>query len=74
MKQKVINLVNEQINPKLAQHKGSCEIVDVVGTTVKIKLTGGCSGCKGRKMTFYNGIVPFMKQHIPEIENVELID
>ena len=74
MKSKLEKLILEEINPVLQQHYGSCELVKVEGNEVYVRLTGGCTGCPGRKMTFFGNIVPFLKEEIPELGEVHLVD
>lgn len=68
------DIIDNIINPILAQHSGSCELVRVMNDIVYLKLNGGCSGCPSRKMTLLKGISPILKDKISEIKEVELVD
>lgn len=70
----ITTLLNERINPVLAQHKGSCELVSVENGVVCLKLLDGCIGCPGRRATLLNGIKPFIQQNFPEVLDVVLVD
>ncbi len=65
-------VIEEDVNPYLAMHSGGCELVDYVDGVVTIRLFGGCSGCPSSHITLFNGIVPILKEKIPEIQDVEL--
>ena len=70
MKEKVQKAL-EKIKPMLQADGGDVELVDVKNGTVKVRLTGACSGCPMSQMTLKNGIEKFLKEEIPEIESVE---
>ena len=48
---KRIEQVIDSIRPQLQLDKGDAELVDVVGNTVYLKMTGACSGCQMAAMT-----------------------
>lgn len=73
MKEQVQSLINEKINPVLALHKGACQLIDVDShNDVYIRLTGGCVGCPSSKITLYNGIIPIIRENLPDINDVYL--
>jgi Fe-S cluster biogenesis protein NfuA len=74
MKDKLQDIIENKINPVLATHNGSCELVDYVDGTVSLKLNGGCVGCPGRRMTIENGIKPLFQQELSEVVDVKLVD
>lgn len=74
MKNKIDFLINHEINPILADHKGGCELVSVEGSVANIRLLGGCRGCPGRKHTFGKQIIPFLIENVQELEQVNLVD
>jgi len=65
-------IIAQDINPQLELHSGGCELVDVEDGVVTIRLFGGCSGCPSSHITLFNGIVPILKDKIPEIRDVVL--
>lgn len=69
---KVQKVIEEDINPQLAMHQGGCELVDIEEGVVTIRLFGGCSGCPSSHITLFNGIVPILKEKVPEVEDVVL--
>lgn len=73
MKEQVQQIINDKINPVLALHKGSCELVDVNSfNDITIRLRGGCVGCPSSKITLYNGIIPILRENLPELNDVYL--
>jgi NifU-like protein len=52
---KRIEMVIDAIRPQLQMDKGDAELIDVIGNTVYLKMTGACSGCQMATMTL-NGI------------------
>ncbi len=70
MREKVIAAL-EQIRPQLVADGGGIELVDVTDDgTVKVKLTGACSGCPMSQMTLKMGVEQFLKERIPEVKEV----
>ncbi len=65
-------IIEKDINPQLQLHSGGCELVDVEDGVVTIRLFGGCSGCPSSHITLFNGIVPILKEKLPEIRDVVL--
>lgn len=68
----VQKVIEEDINPQLALHNGGCELVDIEDGIVTIRLFGGCSGCPSSHITLFNGIVPILKEKVPQVEDVML--
>ena len=66
------NVINDDIKPYLELHAGGCELIDFEDGVVVLRLTGGCSGCPSSQLTLFNGIVPILKEKIPEIKDVML--
>jgi Fe-S cluster biogenesis protein NfuA len=72
MIEKLKEVIQNEINPSLALHAGGCELVDVDDGVVTLRMYGGCSGCPSSTITLFNGIVPVLKDHFPEIKDVLL--
>jgi Fe-S cluster biogenesis protein NfuA len=60
----------EKIRPMLQRDGGSVELVDVVGSVVKVRLTGACHGCPMSQMTLKSGIERIIKQEVPTVTEV----
>jgi Fe-S cluster biogenesis protein NfuA len=74
MKEQIEFLLEKEINPVLADHKGGCELVSVEGNVANIRLTGGCVGCPGRKHTFGRNVIPFLINNVEGLDYVNLVD
>ena len=64
-------LLDSDINPQLAAHKGrvALDSVDAEGN-VYLRFGGGCHGCGMADVTLKQGIEKTLKAHIPEIASV----
>ena len=72
MNENVKKVIEEHINPMLAQHGGACEFVGVTtGNVVQVKLKGACGSCPGAMMTLKGFVREVLKQHVPEVVDVE---
>ncbi|MBC7661683.1 MAG: NifU family protein [Chitinophagaceae bacterium] len=72
MIERIKELIASDINPMLELHAGGCELLDVDDGIVTLRLFGGCSGCPSSQITLFNGIVPILRDKIPEIKDVVL--
>ena len=70
MKKEILEVIEEEINPYLASHGGSCELVDLQGTTAFLTMSGGCQGCAAASYTLKNGIEEVLKNRIPSLTEV----
>ncbi|MFQ5805637.1 MAG: NifU family protein [Phycisphaerae bacterium] len=63
--------VIDSIRPYIQGDGGDIELVAVEDDgTVKVKLSGACSGCPHAAMTLKMGIERALRQHVPEIREV----
>lgn len=69
-REKVQYLIDAQINPGVAEHGGSVQVVDVRDGGVYVKLQGGCQGCGAADFTLKQGIETIVKRAVPEIQQV----
>jgi Fe/S biogenesis protein NfuA len=63
-------VIEQQINPAIAMHGGSAELVAVEEGTAYVRLGGGCVGCGMAAVTLSQGITVAIKDAVPEIVNV----
>ncbi len=68
--EKVVQVVNEAINPSIASHGGRAEVVAVEDGTAYIRLGGGCVGCGMAGVTLSQGIEATITDLVPEISKV----
>ena len=64
----------EKIRPVLQQDGGDIELVGIEGKTVRVRLTGSCSGCAFATMTLQFSVEKNLRQVFPEIEGVENVE
>ncbi len=72
MIERIKEVIETEINPQLALHAGGCELLDVDDGIVTLRMFGGCAGCPSSAITLFNGIVPILKEHVPEVKDVIL--
>ena len=58
-------VLEEDVRPQLNMDGGSVELVDVSGTTVKVRLLGMCSGCMAAPVTLKNFVKQFIWTTMP---------
>lgn len=64
-------VLEEEVRPKLNLDGGSVELVDLAGNTVKLRLTGMCSGCAGAQGTLKNFIEKTLQEKVAKALTVE---
>ena len=70
--QRVMQVLEAQINPSIAAHGGRADLVAVEDGAAYLRLSGGCAGCGMAAVTLSQGIEVAIKQSVPEI--VRIID
>lgn len=68
--QRILQVLEDQINPSIASHGGRADLVAVEDDTVYLRLSGGCQGCGMASVTLGQGIEVAIKDNVPEIANV----
>jgi Fe/S biogenesis protein NfuA len=68
--QRVIQVLEQQINPAIASHGGHAELVAVEDTIAYLRLSGGCQGCGMASVTLSQGIEVAILDGVPEITEV----
>ena len=68
--QRVIQVLDQQVNPTIAAHGGRAELVAVEQGTAYLRLGGGCQGCAMATVTLSQGIETAIIQAVPEITSV----
>ena len=65
-------IMDEQIQPNVAQHGGEVKVLDfdMETGTLKTLLSGSCSGCSSSMITLKMGIENMLKHYIPEVTQV----
>ncbi len=68
--QRVIAVLDEQVNPAIAMHGGHAELVAVEEDVAYLRLSGGCQGCGLAQVTLSQGIAVAIEEAVPEITSV----
>lgn len=72
LSQRVVDVVNGEVNPALASHGGFVTYVGHDGEgTAYLTMGGGCHGCSMSKMTMLDGVQTMLHEAIPEITAVK---
>lgn len=67
---RVRHVIDTQVNPSIAAHGGSVELLDVRGTEVYLEMRGGCQGCGMAAVTLSQGIRRILGETLPELTAV----
>ena len=70
--ERVRRVLDVEVNPAIAAHRGRVTLVDVTAGRVRIRLEGGCQGCSLAEVTVRQGIESIVRQHVPEV--VAIVD
>ncbi len=68
--ERLVQVLEQQINPAIAAHGGYCELVAVEEDTAYVRLSGGCQGCGMATVTLTQGIEVAIRDVAPEITHV----
>ena len=68
--QRVIQVIEQQINPSIAVHGGRADLVAVEGDAAYLRLSGGCAGCGMAAVTLSQGIEVALCDSVTEITRV----
>lgn len=70
--QKILEVLEKEINPAVAGHGGYTKLLDYQDGKVYLFMGGGCQGCHGVDQTLKYGIETRLKEVVPEV--VAVID
>lgn len=70
VEERVRQVLEQFINPSIAAHGGTAELIAVEGDTAYVRLGGGCVGCGMAAVTLSQGITVAIRDAVPEIVNV----
>ena len=71
IEERIVQLLDQQINPSLASHGGYATLVKVVDDTkAVVTMGGGCQGCAVSAVTLREGIQKAIVTYVPEITEV----
>jgi Fe/S biogenesis protein NfuA len=70
VQQRVMQVLEQHINPSIAAHGGRADLVAVEDGTAFLRLSGGCQGCGMASVTLNQGIEVAIREGVPEVEHV----
>ena len=73
MEEKVNEVINE-LRPFLMNDGGNVELVKIEDNIVYVAFGGACAGCAIRDITLTEGIEKMIKEKVPEIKEVRLVE
>jgi Fe/S biogenesis protein NfuA len=68
--QRVLAVLEAQVNPSIAMHGGHADLVAVEEGVVYVRLSGGCQGCGLASVTLSQGIEVALRESVPEVLSV----
>jgi Fe/S biogenesis protein NfuA len=68
--QRVLTVLEQQVNPSIAMHGGRADLVAVEEGVAYLRLSGGCQGCGLATVTLSQGIEVALRDSVPEISSV----
>ncbi len=68
--ERVLKVLESQVNPSIAMHGGHADLVAVEEGVVYVRLSGGCQGCGLASVTLSQGIEVALRDSVPEVVSV----
>jgi Fe/S biogenesis protein NfuA len=68
--QRIIQALEQRVNPAIAAHGGRADLVAVEDSTAYLRLSGGCAGCGLAAVTLSQGIEVTLRELVPEVTRV----
>ncbi|HEV8066010.1 MAG TPA: NifU family protein [Acidimicrobiales bacterium] len=68
--QKIIEILEQEVNPQIAMHGGWADLVAFDDGTAYVRMSGGCQGCGLAKVTLSQGIAVAIKDAVPEVSEI----
>jgi Fe-S cluster biogenesis protein NfuA len=67
-----VEAVLAKVRPFMQADGGDIVLLDVVGNSADVRLTGMCAGCPSAHMTLYMGVESALREELPEFEALRL--
>lgn len=74
MREKIEQVLDKYVRPRLSEHNGELKIIDFDDGILKVRLLGQCCNCPSAHITFKDIVEGEIKKHIPEIDEVVLVE
>lgn len=65
--ERIQGVLDDRVNPAIAAHGGSIDLVGVDGTEITLLMSGGCQGCAMSRLTLRQGVEKILQDEVPEI-------
>lgn len=72
MEEKIKTILEEKVNPLLAEHYGAAVLVGFENGIAKVRLTGACSTCPSAQYTIEDIVKNAVLESLPEVKDVVL--
>lgn len=69
----VERLLEEQVRPSLALHRGDIQVVELADGILKVRFLGQCSGCPSASLTMEELVDAQLKEAFPELKQAVLV-
>jgi Fe-S cluster biogenesis protein NfuA len=63
-------ILDAEVNPPVAAHRGHITVVSADDGWVRIRLEGGCQGCSLAEVTIRQGVEPLLRARLPGVAGV----
>ena len=67
---RVMQVIEMQVNPAIASHGGSVTLVEVRDDVVYLEMMGGCQGCGMAAVTLAQGIRRIIMENVPDVRDI----
>ena len=68
--QQRVEAVLARVRPLLQADGGDISLVEVIGTKVRVRLSGKCAGCPSAALTLHLGVEMVIKEEVPEFSEL----
>ncbi len=74
-REKIKDVLENQIRPSLQSHGGDCELVEITEDgVVRVVLQGACRGCPMAQMTIQQGVQARLQEAVPGVREVVAVE
>lgn len=68
-----VESVLDRIRPAMRADGGDIELVEVLGNSARVRLTGMCAGCPSAYMTLNVGVERALRREIAEFDELQVV-
>ena len=72
LEKKIQQLLEEKVNPLLANHFGGATLTGFENNVAKVRLTGACGSCPSAQFTIEDVVKTILMEALPELNDVIL--